>query len=203
MATAVGVAGVLYTHPAQAQARLFARPENIACYSIDSDMDSEAVNRSDIDDVWGNLTVVSRAEWDGTAAAQLEASYSIGRTAFVVALLGLGSLLFARDARQLCQRITIPLSIISAEMRRITQLQQLEPGPPPQATLDGSGPGQGLSPIWEVREMQRSFGRMQVLDCCAADRSIACAQRVLRRRQAGLRSFVKFIPQMVVQNLLR
>eukprot|EP01052_Picozoa_sp_SAG31_P020879 SAG31_NODE_1589_length_7816_cov_5.732279_5_plen_519_part_00 len=158
------------------------RPENIVCYA---------------------LSTAEKVVWDTTAAAHSDAVYSIIRTAFVGCLLGLGAFLFARDARKLADDIVLPLRILSDEMRRITHLENsADPDlrgsermscPSTHLQLSASASSryadcavdaakhQALSKIAEVRNMQRSFEKME----------------------AGLESFVKFIPHSVVQNLLR
>ena len=108
------------------------------------------------------------AVWDDSEVVEDDAVYSIWRTIFVIVLLGLGSVLFGRDAARLSSRITGPLALLAKDMNKVSELQ-----------LDEVGLTE--SPIFEVNIMLDSFTKMKT----------------------GLTSFIKFVPRMVVRNLLR
>jgi hypothetical protein len=67
-----------------------------------------------------------RAVWDDSSAIREESAYSIMRTWFVVIMLGVGSVLFGKDATFLSERITIPLGVLSADMAKVSALEMDE-----------------------------------------------------------------------------
>ena len=108
------------------------------------------------------------AVWEDTTVIHDDATFSIWRTVFVILLLGLGSVLFGKDAARLSSRITKPLGVLAADMAKVSE-------------LDLDHVDTDSSPIYEVNVMLDSFDKMKT----------------------GLVSFVKFVPRMVVKNLLK
>ena len=124
--------------------------------------------RADFMSGYASASGVVGAVWDDTSIVHEDTHYSIIKTVFVIVLLGLGSVLFGRDAARLSSRITIPLRKLSDDMNKVSELNLEE------VELK-------KSPIFEVNVMQESFEHMKT----------------------GLVSFVKFVPRMVVRNLLK
>lgn len=110
----------------------------------------------------------SSALFDASAQVSDESWFAMGRTTFVLLMLGLGSILFAKDATNLSTRIATPLKFLSKDMADVSDLQLND------VALERAD-------IYEVNLMQDSFARMKT----------------------GLKSFIKFVPKMVVRNLLR
>ena len=117
---------------------------------------------------YASSTGAVSAVWDDSEVVEADAVYSIWRTVFVIALLGVGSVLFGRDAARLSSRITKPLAVLAEDMNKVSELLLDE------VTLKES-------PIFEVNVMLDAFMKMKT----------------------GLTSFIKFVPRMVVRNLLK